>query len=70
MGGATTDISQKVVEVGEYEKRDRLSEILQNMGKEEKLISEVSCVSVQTPISIIFSVLTQPLLFALAPPRY
>lgn len=33
VGGATTDILQKVVEIGEYEKRDHLSEILQNMGK-------------------------------------
>ena len=32
VGGATTDIQQKVVEVGEYEKREKLTEILTSMG--------------------------------------
>ena len=32
VGGATTDIEQRVVEVGEYEKREKLQEILGNTG--------------------------------------
>ena len=48
VGGATTDIVQKVLEVGEYEKRDKLSEILTNAGEWEKNIVfyEVICRSV------------------------
>lgn len=32
VGGTTTDIEQRVIEVGEYEKREKLQEILSNMG--------------------------------------
>ena len=33
VGGATTDITQSVVEVGEYEKREKLIEILKGQRK-------------------------------------
>ena len=59
VGGATTDISQKVVEVGEYEKRDRLSEILQNMGKEGKTDIRSALLFVQTLI-FVFSRCAKP----------
>ena len=34
VGSTTSDIQQKVVEVGEYEKREKLQEILSSTGKE------------------------------------
>ena len=33
VGGATTDIEQRVVEVGEYDKREKLQEILGTSGE-------------------------------------
>ena len=33
VGGATTDITQSVVDVGEYEKREKLVEILKTQGR-------------------------------------
>ena len=34
VGGATSDIQQKVIEIGEYERRDKLIEILSSAGTE------------------------------------
>ena len=39
VGGATSDITQKVIEVTEIEKREKLSEILQDAGKCVKIPS-------------------------------
>ncbi|XP_019854878.1 PREDICTED: DEAD-box ATP-dependent RNA helicase 37-like isoform X1 [Amphimedon queenslandica] len=38
VGGATSDIQQKVIEIGEYERRDKLIEILSSAGQERVLV--------------------------------
>lgn len=38
VGGTTSDIQQNVVEVGEYEKREKLQEILMSCGEWERVI--------------------------------
>ena len=38
VGGATSDIDQIIIEVGEYEKRDKLQEILSSSGSDRVLV--------------------------------
>ncbi len=38
VGGTTSDIEQRVVEVGEYDKRDKLQEILSGSGSDRVLV--------------------------------
>ena len=33
VGGATSDIQQRIIEIGEYERREKLGEILKFMGQ-------------------------------------
>ncbi|CAN2391457.1 piRNA biosynthetic process, partial [Pristimantis euphronides] len=38
VGGACSDVSQQIIEVEEYEKKDKLLEILQNIGHERTMV--------------------------------
>ena len=54
VGSTTSDIQQKVVEVGEYEKREKLQEILSSTGEEgEEGEEEGVDVLLQLSISIL-----------------